>query len=296
MKALMMLNLKDSVSVNLVVLALLLAANGGSAAGQLLAPNGAGVSMGHVHMLVKDIDAGKKFWAMLGGKPIKIDGIEVMKFPGVFVFLTPGNPVGDSGNKGTSVDHPGFAIRIGDDLMPKLKAAGVKIEPIEGRGPDAGYAYTPDGLRVELLNNFEPNPPMLGYSAEDLARPIISDHLHYFLPEGAAPELQAWYAKVLGAKPLTETLRRGPAPVADIPGVRLRVGRSPNPPSPTKGHALDHVGFEVKNLEAFCKRLESSGVKFDAPYTKTRHKGFASAELTDPWGTSIELTEGLNRF
>ncbi len=65
---------------------------------------------------------------------------------------------------------------------------------------------------------------------------------------------------------------------------------------PTKGRTLDHIGFEVTNLEAFCKRLQASGVRFDEPFSKTRHKSFASAELTDPWGTSIELTEGLNRF
>jgi glyoxalase/bleomycin resistance protein/dioxygenase superfamily protein len=59
---------------------------------------------------------------------------------------------------------------------------------------------------------------------------------------------------------------------------------------------VDHIGFEVGNLEAFCKKLEASGVKFDKPYCKSRHDGFASAELTDPCGVSLELTEGLNRF
>jgi len=49
------------------------------------------------------------------------------------------------------------------------------------------------------------------------------------------------------------------------------------------------------NLEAFCKKLEASGVKFEKPYSKSHHKDFASAELTDPWGTSLELTEGLSR-
>ena len=65
---------------------------------------------------------------------------------------------------------------------------------------------------------------------------------------------------------------------------------------PTKGRALDHIGFEVRNLEAFCKKLEASGVKFDEPYSKSRNPGYASATLTDPWGTTIELTEGLNRL
>ena len=55
---------------------------------------------------------------------------------------------------------------------------------------------------------------------------------------------------------------------------------------------LDHFGLEVKNLAAFCKKLEANGVKFVVPYTK-QPSGIASAFLTDPWGTYIELTEGL---
>jgi len=55
---------------------------------------------------------------------------------------------------------------------------------------------------------------------------------------------------------------------------------------------LDHIGFEVKNLAAFCKRLESTGVVFDRAY-KTMADGVGQAALTDPWGTSIELTEGV---
>jgi len=48
-------------------------------------------------------------------------------------------------------------------------------------------------------------------------------------------------------------------------------------------------------LEAFCKRLQTMGVKFDAPYRKNPD-GVATATLTDPWGTFIELTEGLRAF
>ena len=65
---------------------------------------------------------------------------------------------------------------------------------------------------------------------------------------------------------------------------------------PIKGRTLDHIGFEVTDLEAFCKKLEASGLIFDQPYSKRRHPSFASAELTDPWGISIESTEGLRKF
>ena len=62
---------------------------------------------------------------------------------------------------------------------------------------------------------------------------------------------------------------------------------------PTRGAALDHIGFEVKNLEALTKKLSAAGVKFDRPYGKLPGSNVASAFLTDPSGTSIELTEGL---
>jgi catechol 2,3-dioxygenase-like lactoylglutathione lyase family enzyme len=59
------------------------------------------------------------------------------------------------------------------------------------------------------------------------------------------------------------------------------------------GRTLAHLGLEVRNLEAFCKRLESMGVRFDVPYQKGPG-GVSFAVLTDPWGTVLELTEGLH--
>jgi hypothetical protein len=81
----------------------------------------------------------------------------------------------------------------------------------------------------------------------------------------------------------------------DLPGINLNFSGQATPQAPTKGRMLDHIGFEIKNLEAFCGRLEMRGVKLDRPYTKGQD-GIGTAWLTDPWGTSIELTEGLNRF
>ena len=65
--------------------------------------------------------------------------------------------------------------------------------------------------------------------------------------------------------------------------------------APTKGRMLDHIGFEVENLERFCRALEAQGVTFDVPYRRSP-AGIGHALLTDPWGTSIALTEGLRDF
>ena len=59
---------------------------------------------------------------------------------------------------------------------------------------------------------------------------------------------------------------------------------------------MDHIGFEVRNLEAFCAKLEAAGVKLDVPYRKVASLGIGLAFLTDPWGTYIELTEGLDKL
>jgi hypothetical protein len=78
----------------------------------------------------------------------------------------------------------------------------------------------------------------------------------------------------------------------DLPGININISSTPTALAPTEGRMLDHIGFEVQNLEAFCRKLESEGIKFDRPYGKLP-SGFGVAFLTDPWGTKIELTEGL---
>jgi hypothetical protein len=65
---------------------------------------------------------------------------------------------------------------------------------------------------------------------------------------------------------------------------------------PTKGRSIDHIGFEVKDLETFCKKLEAGGIKFDIAYRKVPALGISIAFFTDPFGTYIELTEGLDKI
>jgi hypothetical protein len=63
--------------------------------------------------------------------------------------------------------------------------------------------------------------------------------------------------------------------------------------APTKGRSLDHIGFEVKNLDEFVPRLEALGIKLDSPPRQIPNSNVKAAFLTDPWGTYIELTENL---
>ena len=59
---------------------------------------------------------------------------------------------------------------------------------------------------------------------------------------------------------------------------------------------IDHIGFEVKNLEAFTKKLEAQGIKLAVAVRQVPALGISIAFITDPWGTYIELTEGLDKI
>src|SRR5437763_4577555 len=93
---------------------------------QLPAPNTAGVSMGHLHLNVKDVEESKKFWVdQLGATPVKLGANEVMKFPGALVFLKKAEPSG--GTEGSVVNHIGFLVRDLDQYLTKWRANSVKI-------------------------------------------------------------------------------------------------------------------------------------------------------------------------
>ena len=117
--------------------------------------------------------------------------------------------------------------------------------------------------------------------------PIQSEHAHFFLPEAAIPQSQAWYGKIFGAKIGT----RNNAPVADIPGEQLRYNKVDAAHAPTKGRVLDHIGFDVKDLKGFIKNtLEPNNIKLDRPYS-VNDAGVGIAFVTDPFGTYIEIND-----
>jgi catechol 2,3-dioxygenase-like lactoylglutathione lyase family enzyme len=245
---------------------------------QLAAPNDAGASMGHVHLFVQDVDAAKKFWVAVGGTSFKFGQNEGAKFPGVLILVRKGEPAG--GTVGSVINHIGFNVPNVPEALAKWKAAGLKTEL--GNNPGQCFLFTPDDLtRVEILEN------------KSLTVPIAFHHVHFFVPgDTSVTEIQSWYVKTFGAK----AGKRGQFEAADMPGVNLTFTKSDTPTVTTKGRMLDHIGFEVKDLEAFCKKLEASGVKLDLPFTKRPELGITMAYITDPWGTYIELTEGLNKL
>jgi catechol 2,3-dioxygenase-like lactoylglutathione lyase family enzyme len=264
------------------------------ASAQLVAAKEGPVVYGHHHLTVSNLDAAKKFWVdAMGGTMVKVgtSTTEVVKLPNVLIFMRQAAPTG--GTKGTTVNHIGFSVPNVRAAVAKIKAAGYPIvtqqenlspatfdgdiATITATKANIAFLMGPDELKVELFE----------ISAQ--TEPMKLHHVHFF--GGPNAEMRAWYAKTFGATP-----RDTPNFfVAALPGLDMNFTKVDTPVVGTRGRSLDHLGFEVRNLEAFCKQLEAQGVKFDRPYTQVAALGIAIAFLTDPWGTYIELTEGLDK-
>jgi catechol 2,3-dioxygenase-like lactoylglutathione lyase family enzyme len=261
---------------------------------QLAAPNEVGVSMGHLHYRVRDIEANKRFWTSLGGRPTTAGEAVVIMFPDVLVFLSQGDTTG--GTEGSVVNHVAFRV----PSLSAVESAGLAVARL-AQFPGVASVRSPEGERVELFEDsalnltFTQDPGYQDAVAQrhnrPLSTPVAFHHVHLYLPAGRVAEAKAGYARLFGGIPG----KRSNYDAVDLPGINLNFSEGPGLTVPTRGRMLDHIGFEIRGLEAFCRRLAAIGVIFDVPYTKDE-KGLSSARFTDPWGTSIELTEGLGRL
>ncbi len=285
---------------------------------QLSAPNSAGVAMGHLHYRVRDVAANTRFWVALGAQPVDARAIggddskpregrdldadranravtvQVLKLPDVLVFLEQGESSG--GTEGSIVNHVAFRV----PSLTAVEKAGLTVARLQGF-PGVASVMTPEGERVELFENAATNltftydngqsNPVSERHNRPLTLPIAFHHIHLYLPDGAVAEAKAWYVRMFGGIPG----KRSNYDAVDLPGINLNLSVGPRPTVPTAGRMLDHIGFEVTGLAAFCTRLEGMGVTFQSRYSRDA-SGYGTAILVDPWGTRIELTEGLRRY
>jgi catechol 2,3-dioxygenase-like lactoylglutathione lyase family enzyme len=248
------------------------------AAGNALAQpapfNEVGVTFGHWHLISKDIEANKKLFLGMGGKLLMPGGNPLMMFPGTYINLSLGNEKGDGGTRGSVVNHVGFIVNNVQERVAQWKAAGVPVLPGTNNRPDQAFVETPDGVRIEILED------------KTQSMPVRNEHVHFSLPEAEIPKAQAWYAKTFGGKAST----RNNAPVVDLPGVQIRFAKVDAMQAPTRHRILDHIGFDVRDHAAFVRKIEGEGIKLDEP-PRTGATGTTVTYITDPWGTRIELVQ-----
>src|SRR2546429_9730744 len=86
----------------------------GSAAAQPAPFNATGVTMGHWHIVSKDIEANKKIFLAMGGKLFMPGGNPLIMFPGLYINLNLGTETGEGGTEGSVINHVGFIV---DDVQ-----------------------------------------------------------------------------------------------------------------------------------------------------------------------------------
>jgi catechol 2,3-dioxygenase-like lactoylglutathione lyase family enzyme len=270
------------------VLCLFTAVSPGQA--QLLIAKDNPIVYGHHHLNVTSIPADVKFFETLGGTSTVVAGRTIMKFPNVLVMLREQKPT--AGTKGSSVDHLGFSVPDLRVMVDKVKAAGYRMVTKEeapsppwvaaddiatqaGRDVRIAFAMGPDDLKVEIVE------------VKAQTTPVALHHVHFAGPDNKA--MQEWYVKVFGAK---ANPPGGTFQSATLPGVSLNFNQSPGAVAGTTGRAVDHIGFEIDHLADFLKKVEAMGIK-PVNVRDVPDLGISIGFITDPWGTYIELTEGL---
>jgi catechol 2,3-dioxygenase-like lactoylglutathione lyase family enzyme len=250
------------------------------------------IVVGHYHLNVSSVAEHRRFWVdTLGGEETRLEGEVAIWIPDVYIVLREQPPTGPT--RGTTFDHIGLAVPDVPAMTERVVENGFTLtvgrEPAPGETaspPTAGnygrfsYLVGPDGVKVELVTGTEADAP-----------PIAHHHVHFVNREFVA--MQQWYMNALNA-----TLRSGQTDYfigADLPGVGYMLNFFSWLPEQdlvgTGGRAVDHVGFEVRGLAAFCEGLAGRGVTLTEPCH--REGALTVARITDPWGTVVELTEGL---
>src|SRR5262245_39137368 len=145
-------------------LLLLLLVSAAPVRAQLPQPNAAGVSAGHMHLMVRDPAAHKKLWVdVLGAELTKTGSLELLRLPGIYLVI--GRAETAEGSEGSTVDH--FAFRVKDlaGTSAKLKAAGI---PLTRDDAQEIVAVFPDKVKVEF------------YPAPTLTVPVEHFHVHFY--------------------------------------------------------------------------------------------------------------------
>jgi catechol 2,3-dioxygenase-like lactoylglutathione lyase family enzyme len=231
--------------------------------------SGPNVTFGHVHINAADPDKTIAFWTdVIGTSTWSRDSLKGVNTLGVLILIARAVPTGPSA--GSAIDRIGFKVPDLEPFLGKLAKTGFKsFQPASDRLMIDG----PDGVRIELTED------------SSVYAPLQFDRIHFNATQ--PKDIQAWYAKLFGARPGGED-----QPNSFTAGVAFSLAHADSV-APTAGRAIDHIAFEIKNLESFCQKLAAEGIRFDSPFQSLPQLKLSSAFLTDPSGARIELTEGL---
>jgi lactoylglutathione lyase len=226
----------------------------------------------HVHLAVPDQLAAVEWYRKNLGGQLSAEGKDRVTFGKTrFIFLKAEHP---QPSAGTAIDHIGFSFADLDAKMKELEAAGVKIvTPAREITGFIKLAFIEDpwGTRIEVVQ--DPDTP--GFH-----------HVHLRAPDPAAS--LAWYRDRFGGETAKLKGRIDGLKYGDV-WVLVAKGDA----TPSAGHAIDHIGWRVPDLDKTLTALKAQNIKVvQGPTALTLATGAVHFSFVeDPNGTKIEIVQ-----
>ena len=224
----------------------------------------------HVHLAAPDQAKAVEWYQKMFGGQTTPEGKDRLLFGKTRFIWLKSETAQPSAN--TAIDHIGFSFADLDAKMQEWQAAGVKVvtplRPVPGL-VKIGFIEDPWGVKIEVVQDTE----TLGFH-----------HVHLRSPDPAAS--MAWYKQRFGGetaklKGLLDGLKYGDVWVLFAKGDA----------TPSVGHALDHVGWRVTNLEKTLEDLKGIKILQGLTNLQLATGPVRYSFVEDPAGTKIELVQ-----
>jgi len=224
----------------------------------------------HVHLAAPDQAKAVEWYQKMFGGQTTPEGKDRLLFGKTRFIWLKSETSQPSAN--TAIDHIGFSFADLDAKMKEWQAAGVKIvtplRPVPGL-VKIGFIEDPWDVKIEVVEDTE----TLGFH-----------HVHLRSPDPATS--LAWYKQRFGGetaklKGTLDGLKYGDVWVLFAKGDA----------TPSVGHALDHVGWRVTNLDKTLEDLKGIKVLQGVTNLQLATGPVRFSFVEDPSGTKIELVQ-----
>jgi catechol 2,3-dioxygenase-like lactoylglutathione lyase family enzyme len=224
----------------------------------------------HVHLAAPDQAKAVEWYQKMFGGQTTPEGKDRLLFGKTRFIWLKSETAQPSAN--TAIDHIGLSFADLDAKMKEWEAVGVKVitplRPVPGL-VKIGFIEDPWGVKIEVVQDTE----TLGFH-----------HVHLRSPDPAAS--MAWYKQRFGGetaklKGLLDGLKYGDVWVLFAKGDA----------TPSVGHALDHVGWRVANLDKTLDDLKGIKVLQGVTPLQLATGPVRFSFVEDPSGTKIELVQ-----
>ena len=183
--------------------------------------------------------------------------------PTRIIFLKNASP---APSEGAAIDHFALAGRdVGGDMRR------VRKDPAYDDGTEGTYIEDPWGTKVQLVED---------------SGPLRVHHVHLRVPD--VERARGWYLERFGGERVALDGRPG-IKYGDV-WVLLDEGAA----VPSRGHAIDHVGWRTPDLLALADEVKRKGVTFSTEPQPGPPGAFSPVLMSfteDPWGVKIELLQ-----